>query len=78
MTHKSDFWKTSGVVKILFVSFPTLCSAANSKGVEVAEVWMGHGEEAAWNPRFARHFNDWEMEMILFFWDPLSRERVDH
>ena len=40
---------------------------ATSKGEKVVEVWEALSEEGGWNPRFTRHFNDWELNMVQEF-----------
>ena len=42
----------------------------------MAEVWDALGEEAGWNPRFVRLFNDWEMDMVQSFIDIISNKRI--
>ena len=44
--------------------FPGLYSIADSKGAKVVEMWEIEGEAGAWNPRFLRSFNDWELNTI--------------
>ena len=56
--------------------FPHLYSLAGSKGAMVAEVWDALGEEGEWNPRFIRHFNDWEMDMVQGFLDTISNKKI--
>ena len=47
--------------------FPTLYSIVVARGAKVAEVWESSGDSGAWNPRFLRPLNDWEMEQVQNF-----------
>ena len=51
----------------LCASFPTLYNIAKTKGAKMAEVWESSGEDGAWNPRFSRAFNDWDLEQVQNF-----------
>ena len=44
--------------------FPSLYALAASKGAMVEEVWETTWGERAWNPRFWRPFDDWEMDVV--------------
>ena len=56
------FWED-----VLCASFPTLYNIASTKGAKVVDVWESLGEIGAWNPRFSRAFNDWEIEQVQIF-----------
>ena len=51
----------------LCVVFPGFYSMAGSKGEKVADLWEFSGDMGAWNPRFLRPFNDWEMDSVQHF-----------
>ena len=51
----------------LCASFPTLYNIVWTKGAKVVDVWESSGEIGAWNLRFSRAFNDWEMEQVQIF-----------
>ena len=38
-----------------------------TKGVKAADVWVVHGGLGAWDSKFLRPFNDWEMDAIQAF-----------
>ena len=41
----------------------------------MVKVWETLGE-GGWNPRFVRHFNDWEMEVIQEFINTIQNKRI--
>ena len=47
--------------------FPSLYSLAGTKRAMVVDVWDTTSEEGTWNLRFARSFNDWEMDKVQNF-----------
>ena len=47
--------------------FLALYNLVGTKGAKVAKVWENSGSYGAWNPRFLRPFNDWEMEVVQNF-----------
>ena len=47
--------------------FPALYNIARTKGAKVVEVWESLREDGAWNLRFSRAFNDWELEQVQNF-----------
>ena len=62
------FWEDVWCGEVtLCASFPTLYNIARTKGAKVANVWESSRETGAWNPRFSRAFNDWEMEQVQIF-----------
>ena len=46
------------------MSFPSLYLLVESKGAMVAKVWDTIRGEGAWNPKFLKPFNDWEMDTV--------------
>ena len=48
-------------------AFLDLYSIAGSKGAKVAEIWVREDGGGAWDPKFMRYFNDWELEAIQEF-----------
>ena len=56
-----DIWCGS---EPLCESFPFLYTIVGTKGAKVADVWVVHGGLGAWDPKFLRPFNDWEMDAI--------------
>ena len=56
--------------------FPTLYDIAGSKGAKVAEVWEISGGSGAWNPRFFRSLNDWEIEQVQNFIGLTNNKRI--
>ena len=44
--------------------FPSLYALAGTKRAMVADVWDTTSGEGTWNLRFARSFNDWEMDKV--------------
>ena len=59
------FWEDVWCGEVsLCAFFPTLYNIARTKG---AKVWESSGENGAWNPRFSRAFNDWELEQVQNF-----------
>ena len=51
----------------LYETFPDLYSFAVTKGALAAVLWVEQGGFGAWDPKFERHFNDWEMEAVQAF-----------
>ena len=45
-------------------AFPSLYSIAGSKGAKAVEIWVREDDGGAWDPKFMRSFNDWEMEAV--------------
>ena len=45
-------------------------------GAKVAEVWEALGDEGGWNPGFARHFNDWEMDVVQDFIETIQNKKI--
>ena len=46
------------------------------KGEKVADLWESSGGLGAWNPRFLRPFNDWEMDPVQHFISLMARKRI--
>ena len=59
-----DFWCGS---RSLFVAFPILYIIAGNKGAKVADLWVRQSGGGAWDPKFLRPFNDWELDAIQEF-----------
>ncbi len=49
--------------------FPDLfeCASCRDASIESVPIWQAGGVE--WNVTFVRHFNDWEMPMVVSFLD---------
>ena len=62
------FWEDVWCGEVsLCASFLTLCNIARTKGAKVAKVWESSGEDGAWNMRFSRAFNEWELDQVQNF-----------
>ena len=48
-------------------AFLDLYGIVGTKGVMAADLWVGQGGLGAWDPKFSRPFNDWEMDAIQAF-----------
>ena len=67
---KMKFWKNSWCTNSpLCASFPYFYVLASSK-----EVWDDLGKKSHWNPRFAKHMNDWELDNVETFFSMLQRK----
>ena len=44
----------------------------------VADFWVVLGEVGAWDPKFGRLFNDWEMEAVQAFLSVLDNKAIHH
>ena len=44
--------------------FPKLYKIVDAKGAMVADCWTETSERGAWDPKFERSFNNWELEAI--------------
>ena len=53
--------------ELLCEAFSVLYTIVDTKGVKAADVWEVHGGLGAWDPKFLRSFNDWEMDAIQAF-----------
>ena len=62
------FWEDTWCGELpLCVTFPTLYNIVGTRKATVEEVWDLSNFSGAWNPRFLRPFNDWEMEQVQNF-----------
>ena len=57
-------------------SFPNLYNLARTEGAKVIEVWENSRGNGAWNPRFIRPFNDWEMEAFQNFISITNNKKI--
>ena len=57
-------------------AFPDLYSIAGSKGAKVVEIWVREDGGGAWDPKFLRSFNDWELEPIQEFIEVTSNIKI--
>ena len=48
-------------------AFPGLYRFARSRGAMVVDLWVDTGDSDAWDPKFERLFNDWELEAVQAF-----------
>ena len=73
---KSYSGKTLGVRRQpLCEAFLDLYSIADSKEAKVVEIWMRE-DGGAWDPKFLRSFNDWELDAIQEFIEVTSNIRI--
>ena len=71
------FWKDAWCGEEAFCdSFPSLFALAANKVSLVADQWDFSREEGGWTPRFARPFNDWELEEILCLLNTSQGKRI--
>ena len=62
------FWEDTWWGELpLCVTFPTLYNIAGTRKATVEEVWDLSNFYGAWNLRFLRPFNDWEMKHVQNF-----------
>ena len=47
--------------------FPALYTNTGSKGAMIADIWVFSRDQGAWDPKFERSFNDWELEVVQTF-----------
>ena len=43
----------------------------------MADLWVQHGENGHWNPRFSRPLNDWEVDEVGDLFVKLQGKAVD-
>ena len=48
-------------------AFLALYNNASSKEAMIADIWVLSGDQGAWDPKFERPFNDWELEAVQTF-----------
>ena len=48
-------------------AFPALYNIASSKEAMISDIWVLSGDQGAWDPKFERPFNDWELETVQTF-----------
>ena len=44
--------------------FPKLYRIVGAKGTMITDCWTETSERGAWDPKFERSFNDWELEAV--------------
>ena len=83
--RKIRFWEDTWCGRqALCDAFPSLYSTTGSKGAKAAEIWVREDGGGAWDPKFMRSFNDWEMEAIQGFimvisnikFSPLEKDKL--
>ena len=66
--RKIIFWEDTWYGRQpLCEAFPDLYSIADSKEAKAVEIWVREDGGGAWDPKFLRSFNDWELEAIQEF-----------
>ena len=66
--RKIRFWEDNWCGRAsLREAFPDLYSIVGTKGAMAADLWVEQGGLGAWDPKFMRPFNDWEMDAIQAF-----------
>ena len=73
---KSDSGKTLGVEDNLYVRLSLTYGIAGSKEAKAAKIWVREDGGGAWDPKFMRFFNDWELEAIQEFIEVTSNIRI--
>ena len=75
--RKIKFWEVTWCGrKPLCDAFPNLYSIAGSKGAKATEIWVREDGGGAWDPKFLRYFNDWELETIKEFIEVTSNIKI--
>ena len=57
--------------------FPDLYGSAETKGALAVDLWVNSGGSSAWNPKFERRFNVWELETIQAFLGLLNKSCIN-
>ena len=60
----------------LCVTLPILCNVAGTRKAMVAEVWEISENYGAWNLRFIKPFNDWEMKQVQNFIGLINKNHI--
>ena len=45
-------------------AFIALYNIASLKESMISDIWVRYGDQGAWDPKFERPFNDWELETV--------------
>ena len=76
--NRIRFWKDTWCGELpLCVTFPTLYNVAGTRKAMVDEVWDCFDNYGAWNLRFIRSFNDWEIEQVQNFVGLINNMQID-
>ena len=66
--RKIRFWEDTWCGRQpLCDAFAGLYSIVSSKGAKAVEIWVREDGGGAWDPKFMRSFNDWEVEAVQEF-----------
>ena len=60
---------------MLVISFP-LC-LGRFKSCNGADFWDNSKGSGMWNPRFVRAFNDWELDAVRNFINPINNKKTN-
>lgn len=64
-----SFWKEVGCSNLLLMNeFPSLFEIPQDKNALVKDYLVVNSGAIFWNVTFSRHFNDWELESVLLFY----------
>ena len=75
--NRIRFWEDTWCGELpLCVTFPTLYNIAGTRKATIEEVWDLSNFSSAWNQRFLRPFNDWEVEQVQNFVGLLNNKHI--
>lgn len=75
--RRVKFWKDSWCNdSSLMVEYPLLFNIAANKDAKVKDYFVGENGQISWNITFIRHFNDWELDRVLNFFQQLYDSKI--